>query len=187
MHGPLCRQSCFPTARSWPKAWVRLLLLSLSIYLSLSLSLLSIFFYSPSPKTYLTTSKPPPIFCTTCNSLPPGAYNAYRKFFKSWLPADCDVVCVGDGTTPRTAGLFAFLSRDRSRKRFFSIDPILNGGRFVLDNNTLQHMQGNKSPGASVGLRIQNLVCLSKSVYDVTPEGLFVSEDRWACIESNRP
>jgi hypothetical protein len=110
-----------------------------------------------------------------------GAYNAYRKFFKSWLPADCDVVCVGDGTTPRTAGLFAFLSRDRSRKRFFSIDPILNGERFVLDSNTLQHMEeGNKcpSPGSSVGLRIHNLVCLSKSVYEVTPEGVLVSEDR---------
>ena len=54
-----------------------------------------------------------------------GAYHAYRKFFRDWLPKNCAIVVVGDGVCPRTAGLFAFGCAERRSRKYYSVDPIL--------------------------------------------------------------
>ena len=52
------------------------------------------------------------------------AYHAYRTFFHKWLPAGSAIACVADGSSPRTAALFAFRN-SKEFSRVLSIDPAL--------------------------------------------------------------
>lgn len=77
-----------------------------------------------------------------------GAYNAVRNYI---LPKtniklsqeDVDLVCVGDGCTPRTAAIFAF----RSKWNCYSIDPALRMKdyskikRLTLYNKKVEEME----------------------------------------------
>jgi len=70
-----------------------------------------------------------------------GAYNAVRRhLWKTFQPhnADCHMVAVGDGVSPRTAATFAF----RTAWQCHSVDPKLRGGKWYnpIRRNKLQRV-----------------------------------------------
>jgi hypothetical protein len=77
-----------------------------------------------------------------------GAYNAVMTKLKQYDPNDQEVtlVSVGDGTTPRTASLFAF----RTKWNCISVDPLIK-------QDKIQYWEEN----------IQRLTCLPNTVEDI--------------------
>jgi len=75
-----------------------------------------------------------------------GAFEATKRFIPFFNHADnnLDIVCVGDGRTPRTAATFAFLTKNK----VYSIDPNLKTPEYFEKN-------------------IQRLKCLRSKVEDI--------------------
>lgn len=64
-----------------------------------------------------------------------GIFAAYQKYVLPFIKdtRECQVICIGDGKTPRVAALFACLTKHDC----FSIDPTISTSRYTIERLTV--------------------------------------------------